>query len=342
MCYRDFVRCFGRIFGPLSLTIPGEALDIVTPFLKDARQQLHRNLLVRGEDVVREVPPPQLVASYVQLQKDPAEVWRNHAKGADLRERDLRGADLSDSNLVNAHLEGTNLDDAILIRTGLQGAQLAPAKKTDGTDVPTSLRGADLSKADLRFANLSDAKLQGADISQALFHGAYLAKANLSGVRQSQWNETSPFTIEMQGAYLMGANLKGADLRIADLRGATFNYAELQGADLRQANLTGAALAGAKVQGTDLRSTILDLAELEVVKTGKLDAQDAAEIEESRRFLLNSKLTVTVQSAPQTGSETRLDPPREMHVVDAFYDDTFAKVAGIPTTVKTDLYLRKR
>lgn len=186
-------------------------------------REFGRNLDLREKILVREAPPPELLAKYVGTSKgtedksiwyyEEERAWLTHAKGLDLQDRDLRGADffearLTDVNLRRALLEGANFDGAWLQRADLvdaklQGAFLGGAR----------LQGAELVRAELQGANLRGAQLQGADLRKARLEGADLSAAGLQGA-------------DLRDAWLGGSDLRGADLSLSDLRDVNFDALE--------------------------------------------------------------------------------------------------------------------
>ena len=194
----------------------------------------HRNLDLREKTLMRQEPPPELIATYKEASDPSEKVWLDYGKPLDLQRRDLRNADFFEAKLWDADLRGADLRG-----TDFQGAQLQGADLR-GAD----LRGAIFWRAQLQGAALRSARLQGADFRDAQLQGADLREANL------------------QGADFQDAQLQGADLRSARLQGAALWRAQLQGADLRSANLQGADLRGAKIYATDFARANLSMVDI--------------------------------------------------------------------------------
>jgi len=124
--------------------------------------------------------------------------------------------------------------------TGVKSAETFEAQSTQGSNLNTSLKGADLSGYDLTGANLSNAVLYRANLSGANLFDAHLDYADLSyahlpGVNLRYANLNSAILTE---ANLSNADLNHADLFFADLTGADLSNANLDYADLRDADLT--------------------------------------------------------------------------------------------------------
>jgi uncharacterized protein YjbI with pentapeptide repeats len=322
----------------VAVTIPDEPLDQATVRLDNLRHHLHRNLAVKGTPVVREAPSPQLVAAYIEQGRTKDDAWREHAKGIDLRERDLRGADFSHSSFYGADMRGANLDLAMLEGANFQGADFGPLKRDDGTTVVTMLRGADLASIDLRFTSLHQADLRGADLSNAHMDGANLLSANLSGVKQSRLIEEvrGVFGLNMRGAILFAAHLEEADLRWADLRGADLNVAHLQRATLHGANLTGAAFGRTDLRGADLHSAILELCEFQQTETGTLSADEEKAIREDNARVPKRK-SAKPPAEPLKPVAGLDDSPK---LPSSFYDAAFATFARLAqVSLKEDEYI---
>jgi len=227
--------------------VPGESADFVSvyappwyvlgpwmppPVPGELDNLLHRNLVLREMTLVAAEPPPELLAAGGE------DVWRKHARGLDLRGRDLRRADFYRSRLVNADLRGAILKGAYLSFAELQGVDLEGAQ----------LQGACLSFAHLQGVNLGGAQLQEAILRDARLQGANLRGAQLQGALLGA---------QLQGAYLSFAHLQGANLTGAQLQGANLTGAHLQGANLTGAQLQGALLLETAIRGVSLQKAVL-------------------------------------------------------------------------------------
>ncbi len=184
--------------------------------------------------LVKEPPPPELLAAYKIKDEDLEKAWVEHAEGLILRERDLRHADFGGSKLYRADFRGANLSFTKLRRATLSKARFELFEREGKMDLPTRLTEADLDLANLRGANLRQAKLHRAGLYFAKLHGAGLDFA------------------ELRGADLRSAKLHGANLSNAGLHGANLTFAEFHGANLTVARLYGADLTRAKLHGAKL------------------------------------------------------------------------------------------
>ena len=189
----------------------------------------HRNLDLREYTLVKEAPTSEVMAGYIQSGKGAVMAWKEHAKGLDLRDRDLRGASFNKSSLYKADLRGAKLQGANLYFAQLQGAILTSAKLQGANLSFANLQAANLSSANLQGANLSSANLQGANLWLSRLQAADLSSSSLHGA-DSKWNYGNEgFSIaplvyflkkgktQFQGANLMFAKIGGADFTAADL-----------------------------------------------------------------------------------------------------------------------------
>ena len=256
--------------------IPGERIYLlsrhvdVLPGLLPAGCQ---NLQLAERTLVEEAPSPQLLAGYRARGEATDAAWCEHARGLDLRDRDLRCADFRGARLVNADLRRADLSDANLGYADLQGANLEQADLRGASLCFAKLQKASLHYANLQGANLRGAKLEAVDISHANLEGARLQAARLqqADLRNAKLPAARMAYAALQGANLTAANLQGANLRRAELTGARLDYAELQCASLRGALLRGAQLIRAKLEEADLRYARLEDAELH---SAELDGAD--------------------------------------------------------------------
>ena len=199
-------------------TIPGEwieekvGLQDLTRILFDERNApFHRNLILRELTLVRQAPPPELLAAYDRMEKETDLAWRKYAKGLNLKGRDLRFADLSKANLTKIDLREAKLQHANLGYVQLQGANLMNAQ----------LQGADLGYA----------KLQGANLGYVQFKDdAYLGYVQLQGADLEY--------AQLQSGNLMSAQLQYANLSKSKIGGTDFAHASLCLSDLREVNCT--------------------------------------------------------------------------------------------------------
>jgi uncharacterized protein YjbI with pentapeptide repeats len=262
--------------------VPDRAMDVFLPALRvwdldwgaALERELHRNLVLREMILVEEPPPPELLAVYKVKDEDVEQAWIEHAKGLDLRLRDLRYADFSESTLYNADFRSANLTEVDLSEAKLGNARFEPYERDDGTKTPTLLTEANLAEADLREATLSQAVLEGADLEEVEacnsdFRGANLTEADLSEGKLAngrfdpyERDDGTEVPTLLTEASLWGADLRGADLRRAVLHGADLRRAKLHGADLSEAKLRGTNFGWAKLHGADLRKAELHGADL--------------------------------------------------------------------------------
>jgi uncharacterized protein YjbI with pentapeptide repeats len=256
--------------------IPGERIyllsshvDVLPGLLPSGCQ----NLSLAERTLVKEAPSPQLLAGYRAAGEPTDAAWREHARGLDLRHRDLRFADFRGARLVNADLRGADLSDADLGYADLQGANLEQANLQGASLCFAELQNASLHYAQLQGANLRGAKLEGVDISHANLEGARLQAARLKGadLRNAELPTARLAYAALEGANLTAANLQGANLRRAGLTDARLDYAQLQCASLRGALLRGAYLIRAGLQHADLRYARLEDAKL---RSAELDGAD--------------------------------------------------------------------
>jgi uncharacterized protein YjbI with pentapeptide repeats len=256
------------LFSFLSATIPGEALDRLSPRVSSSMRRamakafpllrdphadtafgFRRNLVVMDTDLVddKAVTPGQM--------------------SLNLRGRDLRSARLDRSDMHQADFTGAILDGANLTGANLKGAALGCQELSDLRSGNrraancTSLRGANLARVQAAGAHLSGADISGASFIEAHLEGAELNEAQLPGANFWQAHlERAEFTAaalqganflqaQAQGAYFFGAGLQAADFTAARLQGAVFRNAMLQGASLSEADLDGAEMAGARLTG---------------------------------------------------------------------------------------------
>jgi len=108
--------------------------------------QIHRNLELREQTLMREEPPVDLLSTArKEGPESEAKVWLEDGEALDLHDRDLRYADFFASSLWDADLREAELQGANLRWAKLQGASLRNAV-VYGTD----FWGAELSLTDLR------------------------------------------------------------------------------------------------------------------------------------------------------------------------------------------------
>jgi len=237
-----------------------------------AVKSVPRALEVSRKTLVKEAPPPELLAVYHQRGESIDSAWLEHAQGLDLTNRDLRFADFERSHLWNADFRDSRLDGAVLLGTTLRGARFTTRETLGGGGVAlggAELRETDFTQAKFPEGDLREAFLVFSDLYDANFPGSDLRKAKLWGTkaRITDLRGAALARVEAQGADFIGADLRGADLRGANLMAASLSSAKLQGADLRGAKLQGADFTQAKLNGADLRDaevfgTKFDMAEL--------------------------------------------------------------------------------
>ena len=147
-------------------------------------------------------------------------------------------------SLAKARLDGANF-------SGLDLSQMV---------MPSSLIGADFSKAKAQSLVVDSALMISSNFDEADLSGARLINAQIGGSEPiKQWPvELSefrtqggfpPYISTMRKANLSYANLSGANLQRVDLSGANLMGANLSGANLKGAKLIGANLAGANLSG---------------------------------------------------------------------------------------------
>jgi hypothetical protein len=120
----------------------------IQPGIKARKTPFHRHLILRELTLVREAPPPELLATYARMEKQADSAWLDHAKGLNLGGRDLRFADFFYANLTKIDLREAKLQGADLRGAKLQGADLRKSK-IGGTD----FNEASLDLSDLREVN---------------------------------------------------------------------------------------------------------------------------------------------------------------------------------------------
>ena len=216
---------------------------------KQWRFWIPRRLFLREKTLVAQEPSPEILAAYIQSNRDINEAWVKHARGLDLRDRDLRFAGMSRCRLYNVDLRGAKLQGVYLGFADLQGASLKHA----------DLRGAILTLAQAQGVGLESANLEGAFLPYAKLQGANLDYAKLQGasLNGTELQNASLTRTELQGANLIGANLQGS-LMSANLQGANLLRAQLQNANLGGTNLRGADLSASWLKGTNLKQAKLD------------------------------------------------------------------------------------
>ena len=267
---------------------PDHSLDRFGP--KQGNRLIHalnlRNLFLRDLVLVRREPPAALVGRCpINDEACIAEVWRRHAVGLDLRERDLRGADFSRSILIKADLRGARLENAILRSVQLQGGRMECLRakvSTSSRNQMKCVKRTQLIRADLQFARLMRARFRGANLQ-----GANLAQARLQGARawEVRLQDAILSLAHLEGAYLHSAHLEGAYLHSAHLEGANLHSAHLEGAlaidvylegaHLVDAHLQGTYLSGAHLQGANLRGANLEGANLRGARLEGADLKGA-------------------------------------------------------------------
>ncbi len=242
-------------------------VTLITCDFFDEHRWFIPRLEVTGERLVKSPPSDVIIHAYLTRGLSADSAWVDHAKGIDLRGRDLRFADLSRCNLLNGLLQDVRLNGANLWDAMLNGANLNSAKLNGVHLWDAELNGANLSYAELNGADLSYAMLNGADLRQAELNGAYLDSAQLNGADLTM--------AELNGASLDSAKLNGACLRFAKLNGATLRGAELNGAELREVELVGADLHQTEFNGADLSSATLNGAYAYSARFSGADLRDA-------------------------------------------------------------------
>ncbi len=267
---RDYEAWISRLFGR---RVPGIDRNWLEPWV-------HRNLDLGGRTLVKEPPPPELLARYVELGDEDSrearieECWQRHSIGLDLAGRDLRGAYLEGAKLYNANLREANLSDAVMRQIQCQGADLSVAF-LDRVDLNSGhlervraigarfrnaampavrLEAATLSGAHLQAADLTSAHLERSRLNAARFEGARLVRARLdrANLRQARLRAAQLWYAHLGHADLRDAHLEAASLRSARLAGANLSRAILWGADLRGTDLVGANLANVSLEGAIL------------------------------------------------------------------------------------------
>jgi uncharacterized protein YjbI with pentapeptide repeats len=270
------------IFSFLSATIPGEALDRISPRvpssvrwamakafpllrdpLADTAFGFRRNLVVMDTDLVDD---KNVTQGQMSLNLRGRDLRNARLDRSDLHQADFTGAILDEANLTGANLKGAALGCQELseLRTGnRRAANCTSLKGANLTRVRAA--GAHLSGADISGASFIEAHLEGAEFNEALLPGANFWRANLERAEftaaavqganflQVQAQGANFFGASLQGADFTAAGLQGAVLRNAMLQGAILSEAELDGAELAGARLTGARLSGAKLFGVDLQ-----------------------------------------------------------------------------------------
>ena len=298
ICFFGALGLVVAMFSVSLATIPEEWIEEkigqqdLTKMFDQIRRPFHRNLILGEATLVREAPPPELLATYERMEKETDLAWLNYAKGLDLRGRDLRFADFFKANLTKADLRKAKLQSADLREAELQGANLGQAELQGANLWLAELQGADLGSAELQGADLRYAKLQGADLREAELQGADLRLAELQGanlrfakfhganLRFAKFHGANLKYAELQGANLLSANLQGAELGYANLQGADLWGAKLQGAHLKWAELQGADLRRSRIGGTDFRAASVHLSDLRGVDCTPLTSEDWQELRE--------------------------------------------------------------
>ncbi|WP_051759345.1 pentapeptide repeat-containing protein [Herbidospora cretacea] len=153
----------------------------------------------------------------------------------------------------------------VLVPATAANAAAAPCKKGSGPN----LRGADFTNgrqlpSDLRCADLTGAKLDEVDFTQKDLTGAILRNASM---KEADFTQAHLEYADLRGADLTSADLGQLRAKQADLRGATlvdveagqaeFPHADLSDAVMTRANLTQVTLTNAKLVGADLNEAEL-------------------------------------------------------------------------------------
>ncbi|WP_062344843.1 pentapeptide repeat-containing protein [Herbidospora yilanensis] len=153
----------------------------------------------------------------------------------------------------------------VLVPATAADAAAAPCKKGSGV----KLRGADFTNgrqlpSDLRCADLTGAKLDEVDFTQKDLTGAILRNASM---KEADFTQAHLEYADLRGADLTSADLGQLRAKQADLRGATlidveagqaeFPHADLTDAIMTRANLTQVTLTNAKLVGADLNEAEL-------------------------------------------------------------------------------------
>lgn len=281
----------------LFLIPPGAGIEYWSGHQVWLDEVLHRNLVLRNKTLVKQEPPPELIAAYETEGESPEAVWLTHAVALDLRGRDLRRADFTGSELYKVdfgcRLEGskclnpTRLDYAIFRKTALHEADLSYARLAGADMREAQIPNANLTKAELRYANLSKADAAKSSFNLANLFGSHLEKAGMYKADLS-WAKLAAAHLEeteLMGATLKGAWMPGADLWKADLRRADFSWARLQGVDLGKTDMRHAKLKGAWMVGTSFWSADLRNADFNNAFGCEVDMGGATVYPESKKKL---------------------------------------------------------
>lgn len=230
------------VIGLLALAFAFALVTFISLFLLRAVGFPERNLNLSGEVLIKEVPPPEVLAVAVQKGVSRADWLLEQASGAKLDRRNLRYARLIECTLTKADLRGADLGGALLAGSDLRHADFSPYVD----DAMADYTAKKLREPSSRIGSLDgeSANLESASLEEANLSGARLVLAKLKGVN-------------LRRAHLIGADLTGADLRDAHLEGAVLTGAKLDGAKLDNAvlietDLSGASLVNASIVGTSL------------------------------------------------------------------------------------------
>ncbi|WP_061299699.1 pentapeptide repeat-containing protein [Herbidospora cretacea] len=177
----------------------------------------------------------------------------------------LRGADFTNgrqlpSNLRCADLTGAKLDEVDFTQKDLTGAILRNA----------SMKEADFTQAHLEYADLQGADLTSADLGQLRAKQADLRKAILVDVEAGQaefpnadLTEAIMTRANLTQVTLTNAKLVGADLNEATLGQVKGRKADFSGAKMKEATFGQGELQHAVFKGTDLTEAEFTQAELQ-------------------------------------------------------------------------------
>lgn len=315
-------------------TVPDRAMDGFWHALRHwdrdwagaLEHMLHRNLVLSEMILVKDPPPPELLAAYEVKGESLEQAWIEHAKGLDLRLRDLRYADFSESTLYRADFRGANLTKADLSKANLSKARFEFYERDDGTIAWTLLTDISLWSANLRGVDLRGAVLNRASLVSAKLHGANLGSAKLQGAKL-KW-------AKLHGANLRSAKLQGADLESAELHGANLIKAMLHGANLRSAKLHGANLTYAELYGA-----ILD--EAEFVACNMRDMRIGADFSRATVTLCDLRhpsVKVLLNKAAWTELKRRVGReikiPEVLRIVRKRFDKAAGRETGFPPSAK--------
>jgi uncharacterized protein YjbI with pentapeptide repeats len=252
------------------------------------------NLEVTSQTLVEEPPSPELIGAYWMQGRSVEDAWREHARGLDLRGRDLRYADFQKARLINADLsdaivQGSNFGEADLHGTVFTTKRMMSFASFESHEA--QLQGCAFWLAQMPEVELMNAHLEAADFAGATMDGADLmgAKVHVAWGRYAQLSGGNLASAELQGSDLMGIQLQGSNLTSAQLQATDLTFAQIQGAYLLGAQLQGADLRGAQLQGADLRGADLWNAHFEKTNLSYADLRSARMIsvsEEDRDGLI--------------------------------------------------------